>query len=489
MHVICHNAALVDEHLPDTDQGVGGSARFAIPPPARPMSQEHVASALNDKMQAASEDAPIRSMQPAETAALLQAMQARINALEGQLGETRKKLEETRKGLQEAERRRVADSRELRGRVEKGEKEVMNVKAELLVVKWEMEGSLEATKEELEGKLGESKEEQEGNIVTAKKELEGGLIEVKGELIAMKGELVTVKRQLHEDGAEKVGKEGVDVQVEVAVSWRSAAAEQGQSSTHEELAVGEQLRKSQGDVSSAWQKIRAAATLDLKGQAHLSDALLAHVATMTHLKHVHIDMTSGFTSQGIKCLYSLPHLESLELKGTTVTASTLEGIGAASSSLKLLYLNQAAVTDAGLPHLTALAFLKTLILYKCEGVTCPGMVLVGRMTSLEELYLFGSGVKNHGLRFLAPLTRLKMLVLPSSITDAGLEHLQQLVALELLDVSNSVVRKKGVKLLKGLPRLKQVRAGSASLQLLRTALPGVVVSKDLLPGTISGDVS
>ncbi|CAI7855964.1 unnamed protein product [Closterium sp. NIES-54] len=155
---------------------------------------------------------------------------------------------------------------------------------------------------------------------------------------------------------------------------------------------------------------------------------------MTHLKHVHMDSSSGVTSQGIKCLYSLPHLESLELKGRGITDCTLEGIGAASSTLKFLYLNQAAVTDAGLPHLASLTSLKTLILYKCEGVTCAGMVLAGRLTSLEELYLFGSGVKDHGLQFL-------------------------------------------------------VRAGSASLHLLRTTLAGVEVSKDLLPAAISGDAS
>ncbi|CAI5474952.1 unnamed protein product [Closterium sp. Yama58-4] len=201
---------------------------------------------------------------------------------------------------------------------------------------------------------------------------------------------------------------------------------------------------------------------------------------------MHIDTSSGFTTKGIKCLYSLPQLEHLELKGSVVTDSTLKGIDRIRS-LKLLYLNRAEVTDSGLQHLMCLTSLKTLIFYKCWKVTCAGMVHVGGMTSLEELYLNGSGVKDDGLLFLAPLTRLKALVLPDTITDAGMQHIQYLSALEWLDF-NSKVTEKGAKLLARLPSLKLITAcGGDFRKLLSDVLPGVEVGSDFPPGTVFGD--
>ncbi|CAI5475346.1 unnamed protein product [Closterium sp. Yama58-4] len=63
---------------------------------------EYVISALFNIFgtQEASEEAPIRSRQQEETAALIHAMQARIYALEGQLLETRRELWETRRRLE-----------------------------------------------------------------------------------------------------------------------------------------------------------------------------------------------------------------------------------------------------------------------------------------------------------------------------------------------------------------------------------------------------
>ncbi|CAI5534016.1 unnamed protein product [Closterium sp. Naga37s-1] len=233
-------------------------------------------------------------------------MQAQISTLQGQ-------LRETRKGLEEAERRRVADSRELRGRVEKGEKEMINVKKELLDAKWGMEMDLVATRAELEGEWGTDMGKLEGKLETVKEELEGKSVDVKGEVIAVKGELIavkgeleTVKRQLIGQ-KNSLGKEAMGVKEEVkglrmGASERSAAVEQGQTSRHEEIDVEEQLESSQGDAKSLWQKIRATATLDLKGQTHLSDALLAHQLTALELLDV---SSSVVTRKGAKMLKGL----------------------------------------------------------------------------------------------------------------------------------------------------------------------------------------
>ncbi|CAI7892614.1 unnamed protein product [Closterium sp. NIES-54] len=336
-------------------------------------------------------------------------------------------------------------------------------------------GELAAVK----GQLGTVK----GELATVKGELatvKGELATVKGELATVKGELGTVKVAPEEGGSMEVKRELVEQQ------------DYSQNVEEEMLGVvGEVQRpRKRGNEAAAMlcpALKRLDTTLDLKGLSGLSDTLLGHVATMTHLKHVHIDGSSGFTSDGIKELYFLPQLERLELKSSIVTDNTLDSIGRVRT-LKYLYLNRTEVTDSGLLHSTCLTSLKTLILYKCWKVICAGMVHVGRMTSLEELYLFGSGVKDEGLRFLTPLSRLKKLILLDTITDAGMEHIQCLTALEYLDFNNSVATEKGVKLLGRLPYLKQIKAyGDGFQTLLRIILPGVEVVSRLPPGVICGD--
>ncbi|CAI6010390.1 unnamed protein product [Closterium sp. NIES-65] len=354
-----------------------------------------------------------------------------------------------------------------------------------------LEGQLEETRRGLEklvavkGELATVKGELvtvKGELATVKGELatiKGELATVKGELASVKGELATVKVAPGEGGSMEVKRE----LVEQADCLRKV----------EEETVGMegevQRSRKRGNEAAATAcpaPKRVDTTLDLKGLFGLSYTLLGHVATMT-LKHVHLDGSSGFSFDGIKGLYSLPQLERLELKSSVVSDSTLDGIGRVRT-LNLLYLNRTEVTDSGLVHLTCLTALKTLILYKCWKVTCAGMVHGGRMTSLEELYLFGSGVKDEGLRFLTPLSKLKKLILPDTITDAGMEHIQCLTAVEYLDFNNSVATEKGVKLLGSLPCLKHIKAyGDGFQTLLRIILPGVEVVSCLPPGVICGD--
>ncbi|CAI5475340.1 unnamed protein product [Closterium sp. Yama58-4] len=399
-----------------------------------------------------------------------------------------RQLEETRRGLEEAERRRAEELILVN-------REVLTVRGELVAVKGELvtvRGELATARGELAPVKGEL-EIMKGEVVTLRRELataKGELAPVKGLLEIMKDQLVTLRGELVTTRGELVTAKGglMEPKREVAFQDSLQKVEKGKSAFEVEV---KKLRKGVGSNEAAALQCTAPKhpdpTLDLKGSSGLSDTFLRHVSSMTHLKHVRIDASAGFTSQGIKCLYTLPQLECLELKGALVTNSTLDGIGRVRS-LKFLFLNRTHVTDSGLPHLTCLTSLKTLIFYKCKRVTCAGIVHVGRMTSLEELYLYGSGVKDKGLGFLAPLTRLRMLILPDTTTDAGLESIQYLSALEWLNFTNSEATEKGVKLLGRLPRLKQIRSFDFSFQtLLRTSLPGVKVSSDLLPGAIYGD--
>ncbi|CAI5475343.1 unnamed protein product [Closterium sp. Yama58-4] len=484
-------------------------------------------------MRGDNEDAESPSEHQAGTDGVVLAMMMRLRALEGQ-------LEETRRGLEEAERRRAEETLLTKGEMLTVKGELVTVRGELVATRGELvtgvlatvKGELEAIKGEILTVKGELATKTlattGGELVTVKGELETSnveLVTVKGELATreelvteegeseatkvqlatLNGELETVKGGLKEATRElaeqkeclqKVETEKLALEEKVkelkekAVKWDEAAALICPAPKNVEFDVEEELKKSEGSRKLFWQRVHTAttkATLDLKVLSDLSDAFLTHVATMTHLKHVHIDLSAGLTSEGIKCLYSLPQLESLELKGSVVTNSTLAGIGRVRA-LKFLYLNRTDVSDSGLLHLTCLPYLETLILYFCDGVTCAGMVHVGRMSSLEELYLLGTGVKDEGLRFLTPLKRLRMLILPNTITDAGVEYIQHLTALECLDFSRSEATNKSVGFLQKLTRLTQIKADSDRFQrLLKAYLPGVKVGSELPPSVILGD--
>ncbi|CAI5480692.1 unnamed protein product [Closterium sp. Yama58-4] len=191
-----------------------------------------------------------------------------------------------------------------------------------------------------------------------------------------------------------------------------------------------EISRSFGHQKTAWQKIKSASQktielkthLDLNNLHGLSDAMLGHVSTMTHMKSIILDSSSGFSAEGIKHLYRLPRLELLSLRSTGVSNCALEGIGSLTS-LEKLYLWKTNVTDAGLPHLTALPSLKLLWLSECKGVTDDGMVHVGRLTGLENLGLDSTAVTDDGLQQLTALTKLTTLWPPEGmwIKDNGRE--------------------------------------------------------------------
>ena len=82
---------------------------------------------------------------------------------------------------------------------------------------------------------------------------------------------------------------------------------------------------------------------------------------------------------------------------------------------------------------------------------------VGKVASLQQLYLNGTQITDNGLKHLAGLTNLAHLdVSQTQVTDAGLKHLEKLAALRTLIVRGSqgispdgvrVARKSNPKLL------------------------------------------
>ncbi|CAI5476865.1 unnamed protein product [Closterium sp. Yama58-4] len=243
-------------------------------------------------------------------------------------------------------------------------------------------------------------DEAERRRVVETRKSRGQVKERERELAAVKGEVTELK-----DALKKL-----DIELKISQS-------EGDEKTAWEfflvtvivpfLAVFTFFTRFHQTIQSASQKTH----LDLNGLDDVSDAMLAHVSAMTHVKSINLDSSSGFSAEGIKHLYRLPRLETLDLQGADVSDSALEGIGSLTS-LKQLYFLKNAVTDAGLSHLTALSSLKELWLGGCMGVTNAGMVHVGRLTGLEDLRLGWTAVTEDGLQQLTALTKLTTLRLP-----------------------------------------------------------------------------
>ncbi|CAI5480495.1 unnamed protein product [Closterium sp. Yama58-4] len=145
-----------------------------------------------------------------------------------------------------------------------------------------------------------------------------------------------------------------------------------------------------GDRKTAWERIKSASRatdLSLANLHSLSDDILGHVSTMLHLAKVSLEDSSGFSAEGIKHLYRLPWLRMLDLRGTDVSDSALEGIGSLDG-LELLWLSG------------------------CECVTDAGMVHVGKLTWLKDLGIDFTAVTDDGVKQLTALTQLRILYPP-----------------------------------------------------------------------------
>jgi hypothetical protein len=143
-------------------------------------------------------------------------------------------------------------------------------------------------------------------------------------------------------------------------------------------------------ISRAWPEILAesrdieATGLDAHGQ--MTDALLRDLPTLPHLTTLRLNGSAGVTDEGVALLVQLPHLEHLDLSGTSVTdrgVARLHGL----THLRSLSLAWTRTTDAGTASLGALHRLESIDL---SGTAC-GDASIRAFVGLPHLRRFSSG--------------------------------------------------------------------------------------------------
>src|SRR5262245_42606557 len=173
-------------------------------------------------------------------------------------------------------------------------------------------------------------------------------------------------------------------------------------------------------------------------------------------------------------LATVPGLTELRLHQTRLPGAAL----APFTKLKYLDLSHNRFfDDRGMRHVGRMTTLDTLYLTG-TSVTDDGLRNLAGLGELTDLALDGTGISDAGLAQLEGLTKLRRLnLLGSTITDAGLAHLQRMTALEELTLYRTKVSNAGVARLAAFGRLRSLdvrytRVTAAGARELAARIPG-----------------
>ena len=155
-------------------------------------------------------------------------------------------------------------------------------------------------------------------------------------------------------------------------------------------------------------------------------------------------------------------LRVLKLDDTAVTDAGMVHIGALKS-LQGLFLGRTRVGDAGLVHLKQLQVLRKLSLGKTL-ITDEGLGRLAALTSLDELWLGHTAITDEGLAHLSTFPALQRVHLMwTGITDRGLAHIGRLQNLCGVDLFATKISDAGLAHLRGLGRLDRLMLGHTAI--------------------------
>jgi hypothetical protein len=179
----------------------------------------------------------------------------------------------------------------------------------------------------------------------------------------------------------------------------------------------------------------------------------------------------------------LPGLRSLLLKESQATDEGMRHIGRMTGLEELFIWDASSVTDAGVAYLAGLKDLKNIHISH-SNLTDASLALLSRLPAIETLSLQQNHFTDAGLARLTGKGRLKGLYIGLGdlrVTDAGLAHLRAFTKLEVVDVQYSKVTARGLEqLVKDLPNLKELWLSDqvvteAEKGALRQARPGLKI--------------
>ncbi len=191
------------------------------------------------------------------------------------------------------------------------------------------------------------------------------------------------------------------------------------------------------ELMSRLKELREPVVVSLAG-TRLSDAGLLQLQQL-EVVGLNLELCSRVTDAGLKHLQRVQRLRALVLTGTSVTHAGLRHLVSNTNLLALDLELCDGVTDDACEPLGEMTQLRSLVLKKSGfervRISDAGLQRLQKLSSLEVLNLYGNSVTDSGLAQLQPLKKLRELNLSLlAITDAGLKHLKPLTKLEHLEL-------------------------------------------------------
>jgi hypothetical protein len=186
---------------------------------------------------------------------------------------------------------------------------------------------------------------------------------------------------------------------------------------------------------------------------------------------VKFGLGSKLKDQAIAELKNCASIRHLDLAGRPVRSGLFDAIRG-MKDLEFLHMPSEPRDDefavvAGMPKLRELW---VVVVGYGPGVTDDGVKSLRELKEMRKLRLWSNKVTDVGLKHIAGLTKLTELeLIGTKITDASMPLVATFADLERLDLTLTKVTPAGLRQLKGLKQLKELRAGAGSKEEIAAA--------------------
>lgn len=183
-----------------------------------------------------------------------------------------------------------------------------------------------------------------------------------------------------------------------------------------------------------------------------SDEDLEPIAKLPQLKRLTI--TGDFGDDSVKALANATKLERLTIGSSKLTNQCLPVIGELPKLSSLIVSQSRAMDDAGLKLLRPARELRVL---DANGfiIDGSGFADLKALTRLEEFSAHGVQITDNSIRPLRDLKLKSLRLSNTSVTDAGLRHIEEMDGLRLLSISGVAITRDGINSLsRKKPRLQ-----------------------------------
>jgi RNA polymerase sigma factor (sigma-70 family) len=200
-------------------------------------------------------------------------------------------------------------------------------------------------------------------------------------------------------------------------------------------------------------------SLDVYGNAQMSDAGLEAWTHLRLLRHIRLGMEGPFTDRGMAHLAKLPALKVLWLDTHRITDNGLRELARSRSVERLCICWLDQITDRGIGYLRDMPQLKGLNAAHLRLLTDASLTHLATLPNLDDLYLPG-WFTDDGVEQLGTMSQLRRLNISlwggSPLTDRSLAAVAKLRTLRELAIEGKEFTNEGAALLANLPNLESL---------------------------------